>query len=234
MFIAEMVLFTIFLAGFTISPSLPVLLACLLGMGMALGCDYPTAHLMLSETMPTSSRSRTVLGAFAFQAVGAVAGATLAVVVLSMPNASVSSWRVMFGLVVLPAALVTVGRFFTPQSPHWLLTRGGLRRPRTHSPASFKSGVRSRQACGWMPSQPVNEYRKATLTCSDMMGRYGRRFLLRRLGSFRIYLPTESVSSHPSSLPPRLVTHLPRPQMRKIRCRVLSATVWWELRVRDD
>ena len=58
MFIAEMVLFTVFLAGFTISPSLPVLLACLLGMGMALGCDYPTAHLMLSETMPTSSRSR--------------------------------------------------------------------------------------------------------------------------------------------------------------------------------
>lgn len=41
MFIAEMVLFTIFLAGFTISPSLPVLLACLLGMGMALGCDVP-------------------------------------------------------------------------------------------------------------------------------------------------------------------------------------------------
>ena len=30
----------------------------------------------------------------------------------------------MFGLVVLPAALVTAGRFFTPQSPHWLLTRG--------------------------------------------------------------------------------------------------------------
>ena len=124
MFIAEMVLFTIFLAGFTISPSLPVLLACLLGMGMALGCDYPTAHLMLSETMPTSSRSRTVLGAFAFQAVGAVVGAALAVAVLSMPTASVSSWRVMFGLVVLPAALVTAGRFFTPQSPHWLLTKG--------------------------------------------------------------------------------------------------------------
>ena len=91
MFIAEMVLFTVFLAGFTISPSLPVLLACLLGMGMALGCDYPTAHLMLSETMPTSSRSRTVLGAFAFQAVGAVVGAALAVAVLSMPTASVSS-----------------------------------------------------------------------------------------------------------------------------------------------
>ena len=124
MFIAEMVLFTIFLAGFTISPSLPVLIACLLGMGMALGYDYPTAHLMLSETMPTSSRSRTVLGAFAFQAVGAVVGAALAVAVLSMPTASVSSWRVLCGLVVLPAALVTAGRFFTPQSPHWLLTRG--------------------------------------------------------------------------------------------------------------
>lgn len=49
MFIAEMVLFTVFLAGFTISPSLPVLLACLLGMGMALGCDYPALYLAVEQ-----------------------------------------------------------------------------------------------------------------------------------------------------------------------------------------
>lgn len=82
----------------------------------------------------------------------------------------------MFGLVVLPAALVTAGRFFTPQSPHWLLTRGRVTEAEDALARILQVRVRSRQACGWMPSQPVNEYRRATLTCSDTTGRYGRRF----------------------------------------------------------
>jgi putative MFS transporter len=74
MFIFEMGLFAIFLAGVAVSPNLPVLLLCLFGMGMSLGCDYPTAHLVISESIPSRSRGRLVLGAFGFQAVGALAG----------------------------------------------------------------------------------------------------------------------------------------------------------------
>ena len=41
MFIAEMVLFTLFLAAFTVAQSFIWLLICLFGIGLALGCDYP-------------------------------------------------------------------------------------------------------------------------------------------------------------------------------------------------
>lgn len=124
MFIAEMIIFTAFLFLMVFSPNLPLLLISLFGMGLALGCDYPTAHLMITETMPSSARARTVLGAFAFQAGGALAGAVIAVAVLALGPESVSSWRTMFGIVTVPALLVTIGRFFIAGSPHWLLTQG--------------------------------------------------------------------------------------------------------------
>ena len=124
MFVAEMIIFTGFLTLMTFSPNLPTLLVSLFGMGLALGCDYPTAHMMLTETMPSSARARTVLGAFAFQAVGAMAGAIIAVTVLALGPESVSSWRVMFGIIIVPALAVTIGRFFVAASPHWLLIQG--------------------------------------------------------------------------------------------------------------
>ena len=42
--------------------------------GLGFGCDYPTAHMIISENIPSLKRGKLVLGAFAFQAVGALAG----------------------------------------------------------------------------------------------------------------------------------------------------------------
>jgi MFS family permease len=122
-FLGEMILLTLFLIGVTISPSFPILVICLVGVGLALGCDYPTAHIMISETMPTSIRGRGVLTAFGFQAVGALAGTVVGVIVLAN-RVELSDWRWMFGVVILPSVLVAVGRLFTVQSPHWLLGTG--------------------------------------------------------------------------------------------------------------
>ncbi|PAY22769.1 MFS transporter [Dietzia natronolimnaea] len=123
MFLVEMVLFTVFLLGATVAPGFAVFLVCLFGMGVALGCDYPTAHAILSETQTTAGRGQKVLSAFAFQAVGAVAGTLVGVAILSTTS-SLDSWRLMFGVVVVPAALVAVGRVFVVQSPHWLANVG--------------------------------------------------------------------------------------------------------------
>jgi MFS transporter, putative metabolite transport protein len=53
MFIVEMVLFCIFTAVLALSPSYAVAVGALLGVGVALGCDYPTAHLIISESIPS-------------------------------------------------------------------------------------------------------------------------------------------------------------------------------------
>ena len=74
MFIAEMIIFCAFLALLILCGNFISLVICLFGVGMALGCDYPTAHMIISESIPSVSRGRLVLGAFAFQAVGAMCG----------------------------------------------------------------------------------------------------------------------------------------------------------------
>src|SRR5262245_33800432 len=58
MFIVEMVLFCIFTAVLTFSPSYAVAVAALVGIGIALGCNYPT---IISESIPSRIRGRMVL-----------------------------------------------------------------------------------------------------------------------------------------------------------------------------
>lgn len=123
MFIAEMVIFVVFLAAVAASPSLPWLLVFLFGMGLALGCDYPTAHVVLSESIPSRDRGRLVLSTFGFQALGALVG-TLAGYLILRADTSLDDWRWMYASALVPALIVLGGRFFITQSPAWLMWRG--------------------------------------------------------------------------------------------------------------
>jgi MFS family permease len=123
MFVVEMIIFTAFLAAAVFCTNFISLVICLFGLGLALGCDYPTAHMIISESIPSISRGKLVLGAFAFQAVGALAGTGVGYAVLvAVPN--LNAWRWMFATAVVPALLVTIGRFYVTESANWLFTRG--------------------------------------------------------------------------------------------------------------
>ena len=132
MFIAEMVLFAIFLTALTFAQDFAWLVICLFGIGLALGCDYPTAHMVISESVPSRGRGSLVLGAFAFQAVGAVCGAGLGIMILSV-HPALDAWRWMFGAAILPAVAVVSGRFFICDSAHWLVARGRLKEAETQT-----------------------------------------------------------------------------------------------------
>lgn len=123
MFIAEMALFTVCLVLVSLAPNLAILVTALFGMGLALGCDYPTGHMVLSESIPSVVRGRLVLSAFGFQAVGALTATALGYGILR-ERQSIGDWRLMFASAILPATLVTIGRFFIPQSSHWLASTG--------------------------------------------------------------------------------------------------------------
>jgi putative MFS transporter len=127
MFVVEMIIFTLFLGAVVFFTSFTSLVFRLFGLGLALGCDYPTAHMIISESIPSTSRGRLVLGAFAFQAVGALGGAAVGYAVLvAVPN--LNAWRWMFATAVIPALIVTVGRFYITESANWLHTRGATDR----------------------------------------------------------------------------------------------------------
>src|SRR3984885_11886208 len=123
MFVVEMIIFTAFLSAAVFCTSFSSLVFCLFGLGLALGCDYPTAHMIISESIPSTSRGRLVLGAFAFQAVGALGGTAVGYLVLStLPE--ISAWRWMYASAIIPAVLVTIGRLYIVESANWLSARG--------------------------------------------------------------------------------------------------------------
>lgn len=123
MFVFEMVIFVAFLVALVFSTNFYFLVFCLFGIGLALGCDYPTAHMVISESIPSNNRGKLVLGAFAFQAVGALGGTAIGYIVLStLPD--ISAWRWMYAAAIIPAFLVTIGRLYIVESANWLFTRG--------------------------------------------------------------------------------------------------------------
>ena len=131
LFIAEMLVLLLGLLAAAFSPGTPWLLAALLLIGLALGADYPTAHLVIAESIPAAVRGRLVLSAFSAQAVGAVLGTGLAALLLAHPphlplplGLAWPVWRWLYGVAVLPVAAVAAARLLVPESSHWLLSRG--------------------------------------------------------------------------------------------------------------
>ncbi|MFO0990927.1 MAG: MFS transporter [Hyphomicrobiales bacterium] len=122
-FISEMVIFMVFLALLSVSQGFLWMILCMVGVGLALGCDYPTAHLIISESIPSRARGKLVLAAFGFQAVGALAGTISGYVILHNFE-QVTAWRYMFAIALVPAFVVLVGRFFITESAPWLFARG--------------------------------------------------------------------------------------------------------------
>ncbi|KJG24327.1 MFS transporter [Photobacterium iliopiscarium] len=122
MFIIEMALLSICLIGMATSQSYLSLLVFNFGIGLALGCDYPTAHLMISESIPSKNRGKLVLGAFAFQSIGVLFGILTGIFVLTYVN-DINAWRLMYIIALIPSLAITVARFFIPESAHWLLSK---------------------------------------------------------------------------------------------------------------
>jgi putative MFS transporter len=123
MFVIEMMVFVVFLVGLAVSPGFGWLVFFLFGVGVALGCDYPTGHLVISESIPSRNRGRLVLGAFAFQAVGALVGTVLGFAILSA-DPTLGAWRLMYAVVIVPAGLVVIARLFVSDSGQWLMAQG--------------------------------------------------------------------------------------------------------------
>jgi MFS family permease len=125
MFIVEMALFALYLSLLVFSPGYEFLLAALFGVGLSLGCDYPTAHMVISESIPSASRGRLVLGAFGFQSIGALVGTGVGYAILStIPE--ISAWRWMYATAVIPAVIAVLARFSITDSAHWLAAKGRI------------------------------------------------------------------------------------------------------------
>ncbi len=113
-------------------------------VGIAIGADYPLSIAYITENMPTRLRGRMVIGALAFQAVGALLGAITGLLVLYgyqtlYPDSALlassqlassqlpieSAWRWMLGMGLILAIAVGFLRLgFNLESPRYYIAKG--------------------------------------------------------------------------------------------------------------
>lgn len=192
MFIAEMIIFTAFLALVVICTNFASLVICLFGLGVALGCDYPTAHMIISENIPSTSRGRLVIGAFAFQAIGALGGTAVGYAVLvAVPN--LSAWRWMYATAIVPALLVIIGRFYVTESANWLFARGHTERAAAAATRLLTRTPQYPQAVVLSPGQQASAGHGGGSFASLFSRRYRRATILASLPWFLQDLSTYGI-----------------------------------------
>lgn len=134
MLVVDVILFLVATLGTVVAWSVASLVVFRFLVGVAIGADYPISVAYITENVPTRWRGRMVIGAFTFQAVGALLGAITGLVVIygfqvmypdPVQPAIANAWRWMLGVGLVLAIAVGILRFsFLLESPSYHLARG--------------------------------------------------------------------------------------------------------------
>ncbi|HEY9618268.1 MAG TPA: MFS transporter [Microcoleaceae cyanobacterium] len=134
MLIIDVAIFIIATAGTAFAWNAVSLIAFRFLVGVGIGADYPLSVAYITENVPSRSRGRMVIGAFTFQAVGALLGAITGLVIIHLfqviypGNTQILiqyGWRCMLGVGLVLAIAVAILRFtFLLESPRYYIARG--------------------------------------------------------------------------------------------------------------
>ena len=119
-----LILAALFFALFTflgsITHSVFFLFATRFALGLAVGCASFVVPLYLSEIAPTKMRG----GFIAMYQFMITVGIFLIFLSNSVIGAYLESWRLMLGIIALPAVVMLFGVIAIPKSPRWLMLKG--------------------------------------------------------------------------------------------------------------
>ncbi|NMW65033.1 MFS transporter [Mobiluncus mulieris] len=89
-------------------------------LGVAVGADYPIATSMIIEFTPLRYRAISMGFIAAVWYLGANVAYLAGYFFVETPN----GWRWMLGSSVIPCVIILFGRWFIPESPRWLMSKG--------------------------------------------------------------------------------------------------------------
>jgi MFS family permease len=172
-FKVDLAIFVAFALLSALAPGVWWLIVFRFFLGVGVGADYPIAASYVTEIAPRRHRSRLLVGAFAFQAVGQLLGVLVGLAVLQFdPNPS--AWRPMLAFGVVPALIIVFLRRGVPESPKWL--------------AGVGRAEEAAEVCSAFCGRPVTAADMAVAAGAD--GRSAYRELFGRSGRRRTVLTT--------------------------------------------
>lgn len=134
MLMVDIAIFVIATAGTALAWNATSLIVFRFLVGVGIGADYPISVSYITENVPSRLRGRMVIGAFTFQAVGALLGAVTGLTVIHLFQTLYPStfqmaiqygWRWMLGVGLVLAIGVGILRFsFLLESPSYYIAKG--------------------------------------------------------------------------------------------------------------
>lgn len=95
-------------------------------IGLAVGADYPIATSLLAEFAPQKRRALMLGLLMVMWYVGAVVADVVGYFLYSVPD----GWKWMLGSAAIPAVILIIGRWGTPESPRWLVSKSRIEEAR--------------------------------------------------------------------------------------------------------
>lgn len=117
------VFYLISAVGSALAPGVYVFMAFRVLGGLAIGASSVVAPMYITEIAPAKNRGKLV-ATFQFNIVFGILIAYLSNYLLQGIGGN-ESWRLMLGVVAVPAFIYTVLVFFVPESPRWLMVHRG-------------------------------------------------------------------------------------------------------------
>jgi SP family arabinose:H+ symporter-like MFS transporter len=117
------ILYLISAIGSAIAPDVYTFMAFRLLGGFAIGASSVVAPMYITEIAPAKNRGKLV-ATFQFNIVFGILMAYLSNYLLQGVGGD-ESWRLMLGIVAIPALIYTILVFFVPESPRWLIVHKG-------------------------------------------------------------------------------------------------------------
>jgi MFS family permease len=122
-YLIDVMIFIVFAIASALAWDVWSLIVFRLCLGVGVGADYPISASYVSEIVPARNRGRMLIGAFSFQAVGAIFGALVGLLIIHI-YPEVGAWRWMLAVGAIPAAITAIARMSVPESPRWLIDNG--------------------------------------------------------------------------------------------------------------
>ncbi len=117
------ILYLVSALGSAIAPGVNIFMAFRLLGGFAIGASSVVAPMYISEIAPAKNRGKLV-ATFQFNIVFGILIAYLSNYLLEGVGGN-NSWRLMLGVVAIPALIYSILVFFVPESPRWLIVHRG-------------------------------------------------------------------------------------------------------------
>lgn len=124
MYMADITLYALFALLSAVAINYPMLVVARIGLGFAIGADQALSFTIIAEFAPRSLRGK--LNASTWIMWTLASAFTYLLSFGLNPILHQETWRVLFGLALIPSVIVFIGRRDIPESPRWLVRQGRI------------------------------------------------------------------------------------------------------------